>query len=107
MGGCQYAGVQIISRRPLVEFWTRYPDAKGPLTAWYHEVEAATWLTPNDIKATYATASLVGNNRVVFNIGGNKYRLIVFVLYPSHKVLIKVIGTHRQYDAIDATKVEL
>lgn len=107
MGDRQDGGVQIISRLPLVEFWTRHPDAQGPLTAWYHEVEAATWLTPNDIKATYATASLVGNNRVVFNIGGNKYRLIACVLYPSHKVLVKFIGTHRQYDAIDATKVEL
>ena len=76
--------MQVISRRPLVAFWTLHPDAISPLMAWYHEVEAATWLSPNDIKATYATASIIGNNRVVFNIGGNKYRLIVAVLYPSH-----------------------
>ncbi len=98
--------MQIISRRPLVEFWGKHPDAQGSLTAWYHEVETATWKGPNDVKASYATASVIGNNRVVFNIGGNKYRLIAAVLYPSHKVLIKFIGTHRQYDGIDAAKVE-
>ena len=75
--------------------------------AWYQEVEAMTWRTPNDVKASYATASLVGNNRVIFNIGGNKYRLVAAILYPSHKVLIKFIGTHSQYDNIDATTVEL
>ena len=75
--------------------------------AWYHEVDVADWRTPNDVKASYATASLVGNNRVIFNIGGNKYRLVAAILYPSHKVLIKFVGTHRQYDHIDATTVEL
>lgn len=64
------------------------------------------WLTPNDVKASYATASILGRNRVVFNIGGNKYRLVVAVLYASHKVLIKFVGTHAQYDNINANEVE-
>src|SRR5258708_39830794 len=81
MGSDTLTQVQVISRKPLVTFWNLRPDAEAPLRAWYHEVEAAAWAPPNDIKAQYGSASIVGDNRVVFNIAGNKYRLIVAILY--------------------------
>jgi len=98
--------VQIISRKPLADFWRHHPDAESSLRAWYHEVEAANWTSPNDIKESYRSASILGNNRVAFNIAGNKYRLIVAVLYRSHKILIKFVGNHNDYDNINAITVE-
>lgn len=77
-------------------------DAKGPLDAWYHEAKNANWASWPDIKAQYRTASVLKNNRVVFNIGGNKYRLIVAINFPTQTVYIRFVGTHKEYDKIDA-----
>ncbi len=76
-----------------------------PLVAWFREAEVAEWRSPADIKRHYATASFVGDDRVVFNIGGNKYRLVVAVRYELGIVFIRFVGTHAQYDRIDARKV--
>ena len=91
----------------LREFWEhrRYRDAAQPLKAWYKMTEAADWATPADVKADYDTASILGGNRVCFNIGGNKYRLIVRINYPYRVVYIRFIGTHAMYDTIDANTV--
>lgn len=99
--------MRIISRKTLKEFWqqAQYQDAEQPLKAWYDEAKHADWKTPHDIKAQYRHASFVGNNRVVFNIHGNKYRLIVAINYHFAICYIRFIGTHRQYDAIDAETV--
>ena len=97
--------MRVIAKPPLRQFWERFPDAKEPLLAWYREAEASVWRTPADIRAKYGTASFVGQNRVVFNIRGNHYRLIVHVNYAFQVVYIRFVGTHREYDKVDATKV--
>ena len=95
----------MIRPEPLEEFWGTHPDAEGPLRAWLDTTLDARWENPEDLKATYASASVVGNRRVVFNIGGNKYRLVVKISYRTKVVFVRFIGTHEEYDAIDVTKV--
>lgn len=95
--------MRIIARRTLREFWEVHPDAEQPLKAWFVEASKSQWQSPNDIKQTYRNASIVGNNRVVFNIKGNDYRLIVHVRYDIGIVFIRFIGTHREYDKVDAS----
>jgi mRNA interferase HigB len=99
--------MRIISRRTLREFWRKqeYSDSEQPLKAWYREASRADWANPSAVKAMYGSASLVGGSRVVFNIAGNKYRLVVKVNYPYRVMYIRFVGTHRQYDQIDMTKV--
>jgi mRNA interferase HigB len=97
--------MRIIAKRALREFWERRPDAEEPLLAWYREVEKEDWDTPAKVKATYRGASIVGDNRVVFNIKGNDYRLVVKINYPYRVVYIRFVGTHSEYDAIDAEEV--
>ena len=97
--------MNVVARRTLVAFWRKHPDAEGPLTAWFNATRAADWASPQDIKAAYRAADFVGDNRVVFNIGGNKYRLVVRVSYVYKQVLIKFIGTHADYDAADVGSV--
>lgn len=97
--------MRIISRKALRTFWEKHPDAQQPLQAWYHDVKRADWRSPGDIKAVYRNASIVGKNRVVFNIKGNKYRLVAAVQYDFRIVFIRFIGTHKEYDAIEAVKV--
>jgi len=94
--------MRVIGASKLHEFWNRHQDAKAQLEAWYAEVKHATWETPNDVKERYGTASIIGNNRVVFNICGNKYRLVVHIKYGFETVIIRFIGTHAEYDRIDA-----
>lgn len=96
--------MRVISRKTLKDFYEQnlYSDSKSSLEAWYHETVKANWLTPNDIKEQYRNASFLGNNRVVFNIHGNKYRLIVKINYPAKIVYIRFVGTHKQYDKIDS-----
>ena len=88
-------------------FWQQpgQADAKGPLESWYEEVSRVAWGSPQDVKNRYSTASFVGNNRVVFNIGGNKYRLVIEVQYRAQIVWVKFIGTHARYDEIDVETV--
>jgi len=97
--------MRIIAKRTLREFWERYPEAEEPLLAWYREVEKQDWDTPAEVKAKYGGASIVGDNRVVFNIKGNDYRLVVKINYPYRVVYIRFVGTHAEYDAIDVEEV--
>ena len=97
--------MRIISRRILREFWEKHPDATTPLQTWFHDVERATWNSPTDIKENYRNASIVANNRVVFNIKGNRYRLVVVVIYQHDVVYIRFVGTHEEYDQIDVTTI--
>ena len=99
--------MRIIARSTLKQFYqiSEYRDAKGPLEAWYAETKHADWETPIDIKNKYRSASILHNNRVVFNIGGNKYRLVVKIHYNTGVVYIRFVGTHEQYDEIDAETI--
>lgn len=98
--------MRIFNRSTLLHFGRIHQDADAPLRAWYAEVAAAAWNSPADIKARYPHASLLGQKRVVFNIGGNKYRLIVEVDYIHTMVFVQFLGTHRQYDNVDAETVQ-
>jgi mRNA interferase HigB len=97
--------VRIIAKRTLKEFWEKYPETEEPLKAWYDEVIKENWLSFNDIKKQFRTASILGNDRVVFNIKGNQYRLIVLVLFAKGKIFIRFVGTHAEYDKIDAKSI--
>jgi len=99
--------MRIIAIRTLKEFWEQHPNAKGSLEAWVDEVKHANWQSAHDIKARYPRASILGNRRVVFDIKGNDYRLIVSVAYRYGAVFIKFVGTHAEYDKVDAEKVEM
>jgi len=101
--------MNVVARSRLEAFWRQplYRDAEQPLKAWYAEAVRASWASPQDIKAQYRNASFVGNNRVVFNIKGNDYRLIVAVAYDFGALYVKFIGTHKRYDEIDAATVEM
>lgn len=97
--------MRIIARKALKEFWRTHPDAEQPLRAWFKTAEAADWASPDDVKTAYATASILRNNRAFFNIGGNKYRLIVKINYHYRVIYIRFVGTHAEYDRIDANTV--
>jgi mRNA interferase HigB len=97
--------MRIISRKTLREFWERHPDAEQPLQAWYADAKASKWRYPSDIKSVYRNASFVGNDRIVFNIKGNTYRLVVAIQYQFGIVYIRFVGSHEQYNRIDATTV--
>ena len=84
--------MRIISRKALREFWESHADAQQPLQAWYHDVKKAAWKTPGEIKRVYRTASVLPNNLAVFNIKGNKYRLVVVVQYQHGIVYIRFVG---------------
>jgi mRNA interferase HigB len=96
--------MHVIKRKTLIEFYHRpgCADAKGPLDAWWHEAKKADWQSWTDIKKQYGSASPLKGGRVVFNIGGNKYRLVVKINYPTKTVFLRFIGTHQEYDKIDA-----
>ncbi len=98
--------MQIIARRTLRDFWLSHPQAEVPLTVWFALVSRAQWSGPSDVKAMFgATVDFVADNRLIFDIGGNKYRLIVHVAYPYKRVLIKFVGTHKDYDRINPETV--
>lgn len=97
--------MHIISLRTLRLFWANHPDAEQPLRAWYAIARRAHWRTPTEIRADYGNASFVGNNRVVFNIKGNDYRLIVIAEYSKGKLFVRFVGTHADYDRIDASTI--
>lgn len=99
--------MRVIAVATLRAFWERHPDAEQPLKAWYQEAANANWTQPADIKAQYRSASVLKNRRVVFNIKGNDYRLIVAIAYKLQIVFIKFVGTHKEYDAVDAESVEV
>lgn len=97
--------MRIIALRTLREFWERHADSEVPLRAWYHEALHAQWHSPVAVKAKYGSASVIGNSRVVFNIKGNSYRLVVKINYLARVVYIRFIGTHAAYDGVDAEEV--
>jgi len=97
--------MRIIAKKALREFWLRHPNAEEPLLAWYREVEQEDWDTPAKVKVKYRSASIVGGNRVVFNIKGNDYRLVVRINYAYRVVYIRFVGTHAEYDRIDVEEV--
>ena len=97
--------MRIISRRALREFWVRHPDAEQPLKVWYANARHADWKTPSDVKATYRNASIVENNRVVFNIKGNFYRLVTAIDYQYSIVYIRFVGTHQAYNKIKVATI--
>jgi mRNA interferase HigB len=97
--------MRVISKKKLIEFYDKYPDSKTQLEAWHKEAQKSIWEKPQDIKNLYKTASFLAGNRVVFNIAGNKYRLIVKIEYKLKIVFIKFIGTHYEYDKIEAEKI--
>ena len=99
--------MRVIAISSLRNFWARHSDAEQPLKAWYEEATQANWTQPAQIKAQYGSASILKNRRVVFNIKGNDYRLVVALAYKLQIVYVKFIGTHAEYDAIDAETVEL
>ena len=97
--------MRIISRKALREFWTKHPDAEQSLRAWYANVKRADWKTPSDVKTTYRNASIVENNRVVFNIKGNFYGLVAAIDYQYSVVYIRFVGTHQAYNRINAATI--
>jgi mRNA interferase HigB len=100
--------VRIIALSTLKTFWEASPahaDAREPLLAWYRHAVQADWASPAAVKADFRSASVLKDERVVFNIAGNKYRLVVWVNYPYRVVYVRFIGTHAAYDAIDAQTI--
>jgi mRNA interferase HigB len=100
--------VRIIAISTLKAFWEGSPsrqDAKEPTLAWYQQARTADWSQPSLVKADFGNASILKDGRVVFNIAGNKYRLVVWINYPYRVVYIRFLGTHSQYDGIDAQKI--
>jgi mRNA interferase HigB len=100
-------GMRIISRKTLRDFWERpgRSDAEQPLKAWFREATHADWASPAEVKAAFSHASIAKNSRVVFNIAGNKYRLVVRINYAFRIAYIRFIGSHREYDSIDVEEV--
>jgi mRNA interferase HigB len=98
-------GVRVISVKRLREFWEKHTNAEEALKAWYKEAKAADWKAPSDIKDRFASASFLPNSRVVFNVKGNHYRLVAVVRYEFGLVYIRFVGTHAEYDRIDAERI--
>ena len=97
--------MRIIAKRTLRAFWKRHPKTQGPLEAWHQEVARADRATPSEVKAQFRSASVLQDNRVAFNIAGNHYRLVVKINYPHRILYIHFVGTHADYDAINATTI--
>lgn len=97
--------MRVIAKKILRDFWKKHNDCEQQLKSWYEEASEAVWKSPNDIKRDYPSASFLEHNRVVFNIKGNKYRLIVRLNYRYGMVWIRFIGTHAEYDEIDASTI--
>ena len=95
--------MRIISKKTLKDFYENptYSDSKSALESWHKEVLKCDWSNPNEIKEMYRSASIIGDEKIVFNISGNKYRLIVAINYYAQIVFVKFIGTHKQYDKIN------
>ena len=97
--------MRIIANKILREFWEIHPDCEQQLKSWFNETNKAVWKNSNDIKSEYPSASILINNRIVFNIKGNKYRLIVKINFEYEMVWVRFIGTHAQYDKINANNI--
>lgn len=97
--------MRVIAKKILREFWKKHTDSEEQLKSWYKEASRAKWSDPTDIKKEYIKASILKGSRVIFNIYGNKYRLVVEINYKRQWVFIRFIGTHKDYDRIDANKI--
>ncbi|MFO0428054.1 MAG: type II toxin-antitoxin system HigB family toxin [Planctomyces sp.] len=97
--------MHVVSRKTLCDFWRKHADAEDALKAWFKEAEAAAWGSFDDIKARYRSADVIAGNRVVFNIKGNTYRLVVKIQYKYKRVFIRFVGTHAEYDKINAETI--
>jgi len=100
--------MRVIALSTLRAFWessSRYDDAKQPALVWYRHVRKADWASPADVKSQFGSASILGDGRVVFNIAGNKYRVVVWINYAYRVVYVRFIGTHAQYDRINAQTI--
>ena len=97
--------MRVIALSRLRDFWHKHPQSEVPLRSWYADASRADWKSPAQIKEAHRQASFVGGDRVVFNIKGNDYRLIVAVRYPKQIMYVRFIGTHAEYDKVDALTV--
>jgi len=97
--------MRIIARKTLLDFWKKHPDSEEPLKAWFKVAGEAQWNNPQDIKAQYKNASILKDGRAVFNIAGNKYRLVAWINYDYSVLYIRFIGTHKEYDRIDVQTI--
>ena len=98
--------MRVISKPILKEFWAEYPAAEQPLKAWHKTTSDADWNSPAELKQSYRSADILKSGRVIFDIGGNKYRIVARVNFVGKVVLIKFVGTHEEYNKIDAQTVE-
>ncbi len=94
--------MRVIAKATLRDFWEVHPEAEQALRTWHQAAKAADWQAPADVKAKFLSASLLRDNRVVFNICGNKYRLVVKIRYEIGIIYVRFLGTHADYDAVDA-----
>lgn len=99
--------MNIHNKGTLIKFWTRHADSKKSLQFWYNDVRSKSWQKPNNVLKEYAASDIIANDRVVFDIKGNRYRLVASVNYQKGWVFIKFIGTHAEYDKIDADTIEV
>ncbi|GHT03675.1 toxin RelE [Bacteroidia bacterium] len=97
--------MRVIAKRILREFWESHPDCEQQLKSWFREASNAEWKDPNQIKQEYPSASILNDNRIVFNIKGNTYRLIVKINYDYQMLWIRFVGIHAEYDKINANKI--
>jgi mRNA interferase HigB len=97
--------MRIISKKALKDFWEREPAAKSALEAWHAEAKSGAWATPAEVKSQFGNASVLKGGRVVFNIGGNKYRPVVWINYDFFTIYVRFVGTHAEYDEIDAQTI--
>lgn len=95
----------VITKKKLIEFYNQEPKAKEPLLRWYNETEICDWSNLNGIKQTFNTVDYVGNDRYVFDIAGNKYRIVAMIHFSTRTLYIKFVGTHKQYDKIDCKTI--
>jgi len=98
--------MQVISKRVLRQFWEREKQAEAPLRAWFALASKAEWTKPADVKAMFGTVDFVADNRAIFDIGGNKFRLVAYIAYQHKRVLVKFVGTHKEYEKISPAKVQ-
>lgn len=97
--------MRIIARSTLRDYWEQHPQAEHPLKAWFREAAAADWNSPEDVKRHYGHASFQKSSRVVFNIGGNKYRLVAQINYAFKIIYVRFVGSHEDYDKVDAETI--
>ncbi len=97
--------MHVISRTKLIECWGKHADSEQPLKLWFAKIKSGKWKSLNALKNDFVGADVIGDNRVIFNIKGNKYRIVVLAFVKSNKIYIRFVGTHKEYDKIDPMKI--